>query len=124
VKLLPIVLLPIYWKRVRIRDAALAAAMVGLLYVPFLNLGRIPIGSLGTYVRSFRFNEPVFATLERVAPPQLVAGLAVPIGFLTATWLRSWSQEWSLDVFAWPMAASLLCAPVVYHGIFSGYCHF
>src|SRR6202007_427886 len=39
VKLLPIVLLPLYWKRVRIRDAALAAAVVGLLYVPFLNHG-------------------------------------------------------------------------------------
>ena len=70
VKLLPIVLLPLYWKRVRIRDAALAAAVVGLLYVPFLNHGRIPIGSLGTYVQSFRFNGPVFAALDQVAPPQ------------------------------------------------------
>ncbi len=42
VKLLPVVLVPLYWKRVRIRDAALAAAVVGLLYVPFLNHGRIP----------------------------------------------------------------------------------
>ena len=47
VKLLPIVLLPLYWKRVRMRDAALAAAVVALLYVPFLNHGRVPIGSLG-----------------------------------------------------------------------------
>ena len=70
VKLLPIVLLPLYWKRVRIRDAALAAVVVGLLYIPFLNHGRIAIGSLGTYVQSFRFNDPVFATLERVASPQ------------------------------------------------------
>ena len=64
VKFLPIVLLPLYWKRVRIRDGALAAVVVGLLYVPFLNHGRIPIGSLGTYVQSFRFNDPVFATLR------------------------------------------------------------
>ena len=74
VKFLPIVLLPLYWKRVRIRDAALAAIVVGLLYVPFLNHGRIPIGSLGTYVHSFRFNDPVFAMLERVAAPQLWLG--------------------------------------------------
>src|SRR5713226_3590390 len=46
VKLLPIVLLPLYWKRVRLRDAALVAIVLGLLYVPFLNHGRIPIGSL------------------------------------------------------------------------------
>ncbi len=114
VKFLPVVLLPLYWKRVRIRDVALAATVVGLLYVPFLNHGRIPIGSLGTYVQSFRFNGPVFAALDRVALPQLLAGLAVLVGFLTAVWLRKTSGAWSPDAFAWPMAASLLCAPVVY----------
>jgi alpha-1,6-mannosyltransferase len=108
--------LPLYWKRVRIRDAALAAAVVTLLYLPFLNHGRIPIGSLGTYVQNFRFNGPVFAALDRVAPPQLLAGLAVLVGLGTATWLRirSAAPEFSPDVFAWLMAASLLCAPVVF----------
>ncbi len=120
VKFLPIVLLPLYWKRVRMRDGALAAVVLGLLYLPFLNHGpffnhgRIPIGSLGAYVQSFRFNDPVFATLERVAAPQLVVGLAVLVGFLIAIWLRRKSVAWSSDAFAWPMAASLLCAPVVY----------
>jgi len=114
VKLLPIVLLPLYWRRVRMRDAALAAVAVGLLYVPFFNPGRIPIGSLGTYVQSFRFNDPVFTTLERVAAPQLVVGLAVLVGFLTAIWMRIKAPALSADAFAWPMAASLLCAPVVY----------
>jgi len=114
VKLLPIVLLPLYWKRVRMRDVALGAIVLGLLYVPFLDHGRIPIGSLGTYVQRFRFNDPVFATLERVTAPQVVAGLAVLVGFVTAIWMRRKSTEGSLDAFAWPMAASLLCAPVVY----------
>jgi hypothetical protein len=119
VKFLPVVLLPLYWKRVRIRDAALAAAVVGLLYVPFLNRsflnhGHIPIGSLSTYVTGFRFNGPVFAALHHVAPPQLLAGLAVLMGLVTATSLRSEVPEWSPDVFAWPMAASLLLAPVVF----------
>jgi alpha-1,6-mannosyltransferase len=114
VKLLPIVLLPLYWKRVRMRDGALIAIVLGLLYVPFLRYGRIPIGSLGTYVQRFRFNDPVFATLERVTAPQVVAGLAVLVGFLTAVWMRRKSSEGSSDAFAWPMAASLLCAPVVY----------
>jgi alpha-1,6-mannosyltransferase len=145
VKFLPIVLLPLYWRRVRTRDAALAAVVVGLLYLPFLNHGRIPVGSLGTYVMDFRFNGPVFAVLHRVAPPQLLAGLAVLVGFATATWLRqrslttprirsgqardtefhggsatvsSLSKPVSFVApafaFAWPMAASLLCAPVVF----------
>jgi alpha-1,6-mannosyltransferase len=114
VKLLPIILLPLYWRRVRMRDAALAAIAVALLYLPFLNHGRIPIGSLGTYVQRFRFNDPVFAALERIAAPQIVAGLAALVGFLTAIWMRRKSAEGSSDAFAWPMAASLLCAPVVY----------
>jgi hypothetical protein len=114
VKLLPIVLLPLYWKRVRIRDAALAAAVVGLLYIPFLNHGRIPIGSLGTYVQTFRFNGPVFALLDGVVPPQWPAGFALLVGLVTATWLRSAAPEWSPNVLAWPMAASLLCAPAVF----------
>jgi alpha-1,6-mannosyltransferase len=114
VKLLPIVLLPLYWRRVRLRDAGLAAVAVGLLYVPFLNHGRIPIGSLGTMVQRFRFNDPVFAMLEHVAAPQLLVGLAVLVGLLTAVWMRSKSPALSADAFAWPMAATLLCAPVVY----------
>ena len=121
VKFLPVVLLPLYWKRVRIRDGALAAAVVGLLYVPFFSHGRISIGSLGTYVQNFRFNGPVFAALAQVAPPQLLVGLAVLVGFVTATWLRrrNAAPELSPDQFAWPqfvwpMAASLLCAPAVF----------
>ncbi|MFZ0591141.1 MAG: glycosyltransferase 87 family protein [Bryobacteraceae bacterium] len=113
VKFLPIVLLPLYWKRVRKLDAVLAAAVVGLLYVPFLNHTRIPIGSLITYVQTWRFNDPVFAALEKMAP-QIAAGVPVIVGFLTATWLRYNSAECSPDAFAWPMTASLLCAPTVY----------
>ena len=146
VKFLPVVLLPLYWKRIRIRDAVPGAAVVGLLYIPFLSHGRIPIGSLGTYVQTFRFNGPVFAALDRVAPPQLLVGLAVLVGLVTATWLRSTTPEGSPDKgilttedtefhggdatvfplcdsapsvvrsfeFVWPMAASLVCAPVVF----------
>jgi alpha-1,6-mannosyltransferase len=113
VKFLPIVLLPLYWRRVRVRDAALAVAVLGLLYAPFLDHGRIPIGSVGTYVQRFRFNDPVFAMLERVTAPQVLAGLAALVGFLTAIWMRRRSAE-SPSAFAWPMAVSLFCAPVVY----------
>jgi hypothetical protein len=142
VKFLPIVLLPLYWKRVRIRDAALAVVVVALLYVPFihrsfLSHGRIPIGSLSTYVQTFRFNGPVFAALASFASPQLLAGLAVLVGLVTAARLRrnsTWpegtstthgataasavqraaSSEIFSAAFAWPMAATLLCAPAVF----------
>jgi len=114
VKFLPIVLVPLYWRRLRIRDALLAACVFGLLYLPFLESGRIPIGSLGTYVQRFRFNGPVFAALERIWAPQIVAALALLAGLVTAIRLRIKSEIWSSDALAWPMAASLLCAPVVY----------
>lgn len=115
VKFLPIVLVPLYWKRIRVRDAVLAAAVVALLYLPFLHHGRIPTGSLSTYVQAFRFNGPIFAALARITPPKLLAAAAVLAGFLTAIWLRrKRSPEWSSGSFAWPMAVSLLCAPVVF----------
>jgi alpha-1,6-mannosyltransferase len=114
VKFLPIVLLPLYWKRVRVRDGVLGALVFGLLYLPFLHNGHLPLGSLGTFIQSFRFNDPVFAALERVAAPQLLAALAVLVGILTSIWLRSKSQERFSDAFAWPIATSLLFAPVVY----------
>ena len=114
VKFLPIVLLPLYWRRVRTRDAALAAVVFALLYLPFLNHGRIPVGSLGTFLQSFRFNDPLFAALERVAAPQVVAGFAALAGVAIAIWFRTKLATWSADAFAWPMAAALLCAPVVY----------
>jgi hypothetical protein len=113
VKFLPIVLAPLYWRRVRIRDVLLAAFVVGLLYAPFMERGRIPLGSVGTYVQRFRFNDPIFATLERLTSPQAAAGLAVFLGLVTAVWLRSRQRE-SWDACAWPMAVSLACAPVLY----------
>lgn len=116
VKFLPIVLLPLYWKRVRIRDVALAALVFGVLYVPFLNHGRVPIGSLGAYIQGFRFNGPVFAALDRFVPPQVLVVLAVLVGLATASWLRIKTAvpEFSPHQFAWPMAAALLFAPVVF----------
>jgi hypothetical protein len=114
VKFLPLVLLPLYWRRLRIRDAMLGILAFALPYLLFLRAGRIPIGSLGVYVQRFRFNDLVFAMLERAASPRLAVGLAVLVGLGVAAWLRSrppvnWEDPW-----AWPMAASLACAPVVY----------
>jgi hypothetical protein len=114
VKLLPIVLLPLYWKRVRIRDAVLAAVAVALMYAPFLDHGHLPLGSLGTYVQTFRFNGPIFATLARFAPPQFLTGLVVLVGLVMAVYVRRRNSKWSGDTFAWPMAATLFVAPVVF----------
>ena len=114
VKFLPIVLTPLYWRRVRLRDGLLAVLIVGLLYVPFLRGGSVPIGSVGVFVQRFRFNAPVFTEIERFVKPQVVVGLALLVGLMTAVVLRRKQDGCWLHAFAWPMAASLLCAPVVY----------
>jgi alpha-1,6-mannosyltransferase len=114
VKFLPIVLVPLYWRRVRIRDGLMAAFAFAVLYAPFLKAGGIPIGSLATYVQRFRFNGPVFASLERLVGPPFAAGMAVLVGLVTAGWLRTKPPRCSAAAWAWPMAASLACAPVVY----------
>jgi hypothetical protein len=108
------VLAPLYWRRVRIRDGILAGLAIGLLYIPFLNGGAIPMGSLGVFVQRFRFNDPAFAFVERALRPQVAAGFAVVSGLLIAAWIRSKRPAPSLDAWGWPMAVSLASAPVVY----------
>jgi len=114
VKFLPIVLLPFYWRGVRIRDKLIAVLVVAMLHVPFLEHGRISIGSLATYVQRFRFNDPLFALFECVAGWHVAAGLAVVAGLATAMWLRGKPPNCSSEVWGWPMAFSLACAPVIY----------
>jgi hypothetical protein len=114
VKFLPILLLPLYWRRIRLRDVVLGAIVIVFLYLPFVDHGRIPVGSLGTYIHSYRFNGPLFAALEQVARPEVVAAFAALLGVVIAVWFRTKSETLSPDAFAWPMAASLLCAPVMY----------
>jgi hypothetical protein len=114
VKFLPAVLAPLYWRRVRIRDGMLAALLVGLMYFPFVNHGTIPFGSLGVFVQRFRFNDPIFAGIERAIRPQMAAGIAVLSGLFTAVWIRSRWPSPPREAWSWPMALSLAAAPVVY----------
>ena len=79
VKFLPATLVPLLWRRIRLRDAALGGAALAALYIPFLGHGSLPFGSLGDYLAYWRVNAPVYSALERVFP---TAGLiVVPIVF-------------------------------------------
>ena len=64
VKFLPVVLLPLFWKRIRLVDAAAGALLLVLLYLPFLDGWQLPVGSLGTYLAQWRFNGPLFRWLS------------------------------------------------------------
>ncbi|MBI2833855.1 MAG: hypothetical protein HYX76_05445 [Acidobacteria bacterium] len=113
IKLLPIVLAPIYWRRIRLRDGLVAAAVVVALYAPYLTLAGPPIGSLGAFVARFRFNDPVFASLEAWLSPRAAAAVAMMIGVTVAAILRARDQT-GAAAWAWPAAATLACAPVIY----------
>jgi len=113
-KLLPIVLLPLFWRRVRVRDAAAAAALLALLYLGYTQSGVLPFGAVPNVVAHIRFNGPLFRFAAALTSPQLAATIAVGAGLLVAGWCR-----WKLGSddpasWAWPMAIALAGAPVIY----------
>ncbi len=114
VKPLPIVLLPLLWRRVS-RGPVVAGFTVLLgLYLAFWDRGRLPIGSLPEVIDRFRFNGPIFSEAASLAGPAAAAGFAVAAGLAVAAWARRRLPLASPQAWAWPMAAALLCAPLVY----------
>jgi hypothetical protein len=76
-KLLPIVLVPIFWKRIRVRDAAVAALVLAALYFPFRSAGILPLGAIPNVVAAIRFNGPLFKALIPWLTPQGAAAVAL-----------------------------------------------
>lgn len=113
-KLLPIVLLPIFWKRIRVRDAAAGAAVFVLVYLPFASAGALPLGAVPNVVAVVRFNGPVFKAFAALVTPRGAAGVALLAGLLVAAVMRQRRAADDPASWAWPMAASLLAAPVIY----------
>jgi alpha-1,6-mannosyltransferase len=113
-KLLPIVLVPLFWKRITVRDGLVGAALLVLLYVPFASGGTDVLVGIQNVVQHIRFNGPIFRGLALASSPEIAARIAVALGLLTAAWCR-----WRLNAddpaaWAWPMAAAIACAPVIY----------
>jgi hypothetical protein len=113
-KLLPIVLVPLYWRRVRVRDVLVGAAILLALYLPFAAAGTVALGNVPNVVAAIRFNGPVFHTIAGALNPSFAAGCAVGIGLVLAVWMRVTRRVDAPEAWAWPMAASVACAPVIY----------
>ncbi|MEO8522788.1 MAG: hypothetical protein ABI603_15575 [Acidobacteriota bacterium] len=113
-KLLPIVLLPLYWRRIRVRDAVLGALFMAFLYFPFVSGSVLPFGAVPNVVAHIRFNGPFFRWIAGLTTPQVAAMAAVGAGLLTAAWARWRLEATDPAAWAWPMGVALAGAPVIY----------
>lgn len=113
-KLLPIVLLPLFWKRVRARDGVAAALVFALLYAPFLYGLEVPLGAVPNVVAYIRFNGPLFRGIAALSSPSIAAATAVVLGLLMAAWARWTWPVTEPAAWGWPMAVALAGAPVIY----------
>ena len=116
VKFLPVVLLPIFWRRIRLMDAAAGAAVILLLYLPFIapTGDWLPVGSLGTYIAQWRFNGPPFRWLEAGIGARGAVVVAVAAGLGVAAYLRRTRPTYDPAAWAWPLAATLSLMPAIY----------
>ena len=114
VKFLPVILVPLLWGRIRLRDAALGVGILFALYIPFLGHGQLPLGSLGGYLARWRVNAPVYSALEWVFPTNALLVVPVAVGFAVALRTRWHLALDSPEAWAWPVATTLLFAPTIF----------
>ena len=116
VKFLPVVLLPIFWRRVRLVDVAAGVAVMALLYLPFIMTTGdwLPVGSLRTYVAQWRFNGPPFRWIAAGIGAPAAAALAAVAGIAVAAYMRCTRPLHDPAAWAWPLAASLCLMPAIY----------
>lgn len=112
-KLLPIVVAPMLWRRVPLRDALIGLSAFALVCLPFARATN-PLAAVNTVIEHVRFNGPVFLAISNVTAPRVAAAIAVGIGAAAAIWCRRKLRVDDPGAWAWPMAVSLACAPVVY----------
>ena len=116
VKFLPVTLAPLFWGRIRLRDAALGVGILAALYIPFLGHGSCrsarweAIWLIGVSTHRFiRRSSWVF-------PTKGLVGVPVGFGFAVALWARWHLALDSPEAWAWPVATTLLFAPTFFRG--------
>ena len=114
IKFLPVVLVPLLWKRVRPADAAAGVLLVVLLYLPFVDGWQLPAGSLGTYLAQWRFNGPLFRWLAAWLGTAPVVALAVAAGLAVAVHARRTRDRDDPAAWIWPLAAAICLLPAIY----------
>ena len=115
VKFVPVVLLPLFWRRIRPWHAALAVAFGLAAALPFASGAYgVPMGALPTYLAKWRFNGPLFGFIESIWRARWLTMLPAVAGVVVAAWFRLRSDPASPAAWAWPMGVALLLMPTVY----------
>ena len=114
VKFVPIVLVPLLWRRIRLVHAVAAIVVLALLYLPFLRDGALPVGSLGNYLSHWRFNAPFFRWLEPFFGVPVVVVASLGAGLTTAGFARRSMRRDDPRAWAWPIAAAVVLMPAIY----------
>ena len=112
-KLLPIVLLPLFWRRIRLRDALVGGGVLALLYLPFV-FSSNPLAPMNLVVDAVRFNGPIFQVVRALTTARLGAAAAVLVGLAVAAWCRVRLRIENPAAWSWPMASALVFGPVIY----------
>jgi hypothetical protein len=113
-KLLPVVLVPLFWRRVRWRDVAVATAAGLVMALPYLTWPKTMLGALTGVVHGVRFNGPFFRLVADLTWPPFAAVFAIAIGLGAAVWCRWKLSEGDPAAWAWPMGIAVSCSPVIY----------
>lgn len=113
-KLLPVVLAPLYWKRVRPRDALLGVSVLLAVSAPFARGAVPPTGSIPDVIDRFRFNAPLFEWGAAAVGAWGAAGIALAAGLAVSLVTRRWDVARTPAAWAWPLAAALAFSPLVY----------
>jgi hypothetical protein len=113
-KLLPIVLAPLFIGRLRTRDVVFGGSVALLLYAPFIDIERPPVGALPNVVANIRFNGPLFQAVAYASAPHWAAAAAVLLGLGVAACARWRLPANEPAAWVWPMAVALASAPVIY----------
>ena len=114
VKFLPVVLVPLLWRRVRLVHASAGVMFVVLLYLPFMQNNQLPVGSLETYFAQWRFNAPLFRFIEPFLGMPALIVLATAAGFSVAIRARQTMDCNNPVAWVYPMAVTVVLMPVVY----------
>lgn len=113
-KLLPVVLAPLFWRRIRLRDTIAGVVVLAALYLPFTYGTELPLGAVPNVVAHIRFNGPVFQAISTTVAPQAAAAAAVVFGLVASAWARRRLPADEPAAWGWPMALALAAAPVIY----------